>query len=208
MESSQPQPPTEVVVGGVALANATLPEKASGELVSAEMSNAQEVDTSPAVAPALPLPKANTAIRYRWLPDLIKVVAAASVIVIAAFIWWQPPLAESAFPHLSYVFEGKLYQDATLYRPAAMPSRYYVALPRKLAGHYKWFAIDRRREVVALTEAPGRSSIGGLAIRRNDPLGLDLEFRKIDGSEWQIYFLDDRILFSNAVLAVTLDTKK
>jgi len=37
---------------------------------------------------------------------------------------------------------------------------------------------------------------------------MDLEFRKLDGSEWRIAFLEDAIVFSNALLAVRLDTRQ
>ena len=130
------------------------------------------------------------------------------VVGMAVAIWYQPPLMQESFPYVSYTFGGRRFTDAVLYHPVAMPTRYYVALPQKLAGRYEWFAVDRRREVVALAEAPFRRSMGRLAVRRGDPLGLDLEFRKIDGSEWQIGFFDDAIVFSNAVLAVRLDAKE
>ncbi len=147
--------------------------------------------------------------RWRsWLPDLIKAALALAVIGVAAAIWYQPPLVKADFPYTSYFFLGQRAEDAILYRPLAMPTRYYVALPERLAGRYQWFAVDRRREVVALTEAPRRRLLGRSAIRRSDPLGLDLEFRKLDGSEWRILFLEDAIVFSNALLTVRLDTKK
>jgi len=133
---------------------------------------------------------------------------AAAVVGVAAVIWYQPPLVPVSFPYVSYRFEGRWAEDAALYRPLAMPTRYYVALPQKLAGRYEWFSVDRRREVVALTEAPRRRGVGGMAIRRSDPLGLDLEFRKLDGSEWLIHFTGDAIVFSNALLAVRMDTRK
>ena len=144
----------------------------------------------------------------RWIPDLFKVALAFAVIVVAVVIWYQPPLVKAAFPYASYTFGGQRFEDAVLYHPLAMPTRYYVALPKKLAGRYEWFTVDRRREVVALSEMPHRRNMGRLAVRRGDPLGLDLEFRKFDGSEWQIGFFDDAIVFSNAVLTLRLDTKK
>ena len=144
----------------------------------------------------------------RWLPDLIKVALALVVIGVAAAIWYQPPLVKARFPYVSYVFRGQRAEDAALFRPLAMPTRYYVALPARLAGRYQWFAVDRRREVVALTEAPRHRVLGHPAIRRSEPLGMDLEFRKLDGSEWRIAFLDDAIVFSNALLTVRLDTRQ
>jgi hypothetical protein len=144
----------------------------------------------------------------RWMPDLIKVALALVVIGIAAAIWYQPPLVKASFPYVSYVFHGQRAEDAVLLRPLAMPTRYYVMLPEKLVDRYQWFAVDRRREVVALTEAPRHRALGLQAIRRSDPLGLDLEFRKLDGSEWQIAFLDDAIVFSNTLLTVRLDTQQ
>lgn len=143
----------------------------------------------------------------RWLPDLVKVAVAFVVIGFAAAIWYQPPLVRAEFPHVSYRVRGEWAADAALYRPLAMPTRYYVMLPRKVYDRYEWFAVDRRSEVVALTEAPQWRFWGKQAIRRGDPMGLDMEFRKIDGSEWRIQFLDDAIVFSNALLTVRLDTK-
>ena len=144
----------------------------------------------------------------RWMPDLIKVALALAVIGFAAAIWYKPPLIRASFPYVSYQFKGQRANDVVLYRPLAMPTRYYIALPRKLAGRYEWFAVDRRREVVALTEAPPYRALGRPAIKRSDPLGLDLEFRKLDGSEWQIHFFEDSIVFSNALLTVRMDTKE
>ena len=132
---------------------------------------------------------------------------AIAVIGIAAFIWYKPPLIRARFPYLSYRYEGVWLTDAALYRPLAMPTRYYIGLPRQLAERYTWFAVDRRLEVAALTEAPRHRFLGRNAIKRSDPLGLDLEFRKLDHSEWQVHFFTDAIVFSNAVLTVRLDTK-
>ena len=144
----------------------------------------------------------------RWLPDLLKAVLALAVIGVAAAIWYKPPLTRADFPYVSYCFKGQWANDAKLFRPLAMPTRYYIALPRELEGRYAWFAVDRRREVVALAEAPAHRFLGRSAIRRSDPLGLDLEFRQLDGSEWQIHFFEDSIVFSNALLAVRMDTIK
>ena len=144
----------------------------------------------------------------RWLPDLVKAALALAVIGVAAAIWYQPPLVKAGFPYVSYTFRGQPAERAVLFRPLAMPTRYYVALPERLAERYHWFAVDRRREVVALAEAPQRRILGRPAIRRSDPLGLDLEFRTLDGSEWRIFFLEDAIVFSNALLSVRLDTRQ
>ena len=144
----------------------------------------------------------------RTWADLIKVACALVVIFLAIAIWFQPPLMRSDFPYVAYRFQGATARDARLYRPLAMPTRYYVELPQVLAGRYKWFAIDRRREVVTLAEAPTRQVLGWPVIRRGDALGLDLEFRKLDGSEWQVFFLEKAIVFSNAVLSVRLDAQE
>jgi hypothetical protein len=149
--------------------------------------------------------------KARWrhcLSDLVKAALALAVIAVAAVIWYEPPLVAAEFPQLSYTVNGQRFEDAVLYRPLAMPTRYYVVLPRKLEDRYAWFAVDRRREVVALVEAPQRTLMGRRSIRRSDPLGMDLEFRKLDGSEWRIAFLKDAIVFSNAVLAVRLDAQR
>lgn len=140
---------------------------------------------------------------------MLKIALAAAVIGLGAAIWYQPPLIRAESPYVSYSFRGApLSADAVLYRPLAMPTRYYIALPKKLADRYEWFAVDRRREVVALTEAPRHRFLGRSAIKRSDSLGFDLEFRKLDGSEWQIHFFENSIVFSNALLSVRMDTQQ
>ncbi len=162
-----------------------------------------------ATHPAVPMASAFPQSRWRrWMPDLAKFALAWAFIGVAAAIWYMPPLIRADFPFVSYAFRGQTANDAALYRPLAMPTRYYIALPRKLAGRYEWFAVDRRREVAALTEAPRHRFLGRHAIKRSDPMGLDLEFRKLDGSEWQIHFFEDSIVFSNALLTVRMDTKE
>lgn len=143
----------------------------------------------------------------RWGPDILKAAIAILVLVAAVAIWFQPPLIKADFPYLSYLFQNRPFTDAELYRPLAMPTRYYIKLPHELARRYQWFAVDRRREVAALAKPPERSFLGLPAIRRGDALGLDLEFTKLDNSEWQVAFNPDSIVFSNAVLSVRLDTK-
>jgi len=184
------QPPTPAPASTAEPANPPLPGKP-----------AQDPDRQ---APASAAPKS----RWRRLtPDLLKAALAIAVIGIAASIWYKPPLIRADFPYLSYRYEGVWLTDATLYRPLAMPTRYYIGLPRQLAERYTWFAVDRRLEVAALTETPRHRFLGRNAIKRSDPLGLDLEFRKLDHSEWQVHFFTDAIVFSNAVLTVRLDTK-
>ena len=144
----------------------------------------------------------------RLLPDVLKVVGALIVISVALVILVIPPLVQSDFPKVTYSYNGATYTNATLYRPLAMPTRYYIALPEKIADRYQFFAVDRRREVATLmTNTLSRTIFGMPAIKRTDPMGLDLEFRRLDNSEWRVSFLPETILFSNAVLAVRLDVK-
>lgn len=143
----------------------------------------------------------------RWGIDLAYSTAALAVIVVGAVIWYQPPLFRAKFPRVTYSFLGKTCADAELFRPLAMPTRYYVKLPHELKKQYRWFSVDRRREICAICQPPARKTFGAPAIRRSDPLGLDLEFRHMDNSEWRIGFFDDSIVFSNAVLCIRLDAK-
>ena len=147
--------------------------------------------------------------RLRWLlPDVLKGAGACIVVIVALVILITPPLIQSDFPKVSYTYNGTTYTNALLYRPLAMPTRYYIALPEKIADRYQYFAVDRRREVATLmTNTLSRTIFGVPTIKRSDPLGLDLEFRHLDNSEWQVFFLPQEILFSNAVLAIRLDVK-
>jgi hypothetical protein len=68
--------------------------------------------------------------------------------------------------------------------------------------------VDRRREVAALmTHELNQTLFGFRAIKRSDPLGMDLEFRHLDNSVWNVAFLPETILFSNDVLSVRLEIK-
>jgi len=142
----------------------------------------------------------------RLLPDIIKSGAALLITLFALTILLKPPLFKSDSPRVTYTFNGNTYTNALLYRPLAMPTRYYIQLPETLAGRYRTFAVDRRREVAALmTNELNQTLLGLPAIKRSDSLGMDLEFRHLDGSVWNVFFLPETILFSNAVLTVRLD---
>ena len=179
--------------------------------VSTEAKGPEALDAVVAVepSPAQPQGAGVPASRVRHLlPDVLKVAAALIVISVALVILLNPPLVKSDFPKVSYSYNGQTYTNAVLYRPLAMPTRYYIALPEKIADRYQLFAVDRRREVATLmTNDLARTFLGMPAIKRSDPLGLDLEFRHLDNSEWQVFFLPEAIHFSNAVLAVRLDVK-
>jgi hypothetical protein len=175
----------------------------------ADASEATTVSDQPTPPPPEPEKSAAPARQlHHLLPDVIKVVCAGLVILVALVILFKPPLLKSNFPKVTYSFSGTTYTDATLYRPLAMPTRYYIELPRKLVDRYHVFAVDRRREIAAvMTNDLKRTFFGVPTINRNDPLGMDLEFRHLDNSVWHVYFLPETILFSNALLTVRLDIK-
>lgn len=159
--------------------------------------------------PATPVTRLKERLR-RWRADIIKVVGAVLVGICAMGVWLHPPLLSATFPHVTYSIHGKTYDDAQLYRVLSMPTRYYVQLPQKLPeGYHDWFVVDCRREVVAMmTNAPQPSVFGPRFIRRGSPLGLDLEFRKMDRSEWRIKFAEHAVVFSNTTVTVRLDSEK
>ena len=179
--------------------------------VTAEAKGPESLDAVVAVEPSPVQPQSAgvPTSRFRYiLPDVLKVAGALIVISVALVILLNPPLIRSEFPKVTYSYNGQTYTNAVLYRPLAMPTRYYIALPEKIADRYQLFAVDRRREVATLmTNDLSRTFLGMPAIKRGDPLGLDLEFRHLDNSEWQVFFLPEAIHFSNAVLAVRLDVK-
>jgi hypothetical protein len=145
--------------------------------------------------------------KLKLIFDLTCILTALFAITLAAILWYKPPLLCGTNPKVSYIVDGETFTNALLFRPLAMPSRYYVQLPGKVQGKYQWFAIDRRQEVAAWAEAPVRHFLRWPAIHRSDPLGLDLEFRKIDSMEWNVRFQRDEIVFSNDALTVRLEPK-
>jgi len=182
-------------------------EQVSVEAAKGGGEEREEASPAPPAVPQPPVSLAPAKARSRRLwPDLIKGTLALAVVALGAIVWYKPLLISASFPYVSYTFGGQTATDARLYRPLAMPTRYYIELPRQLADRYVWFAVDRRREVVALAEEPSHRFLGRRAIKRSDSLGLDLEFRKLDHSEWQVHFLPDAIVFSNAVLTIRMDT--
>jgi hypothetical protein len=98
----------------------------------------------------------------RMLPDILRVFIAFTVILIGVAIWLKPPLISASFPLTTFSHKGGPEQEATLYRPIAMQERYYVELPEMIADRYQWFAIDRRREEVALCDEPIHRFFGKL----------------------------------------------
>lgn len=165
-------------------------------------------------AEAAPPPDAETPAPLRGrlrrlLPDIVKAALALAAIGLGVAIWLKPPLIRDTVPYVSYTLGGQTFTNAVLYHPLSIPTRFYVGLPAQVADRYQWFTVDRRREIAALADgAPQDTFLGWPAVRRNAPLGLDLEFRKLDGSEWRVFFLPEAIVFSNDTLAVRLDIKK
>lgn len=170
--------------------------------------HATDKETQPE-KPAAPVTRLRERLR-RWRADIIKVAGAVIVGTCALVVWVHPPLLSATFPHVTYSVHGKTYDDARLYRVLSMPTRYYVQLPQKLPeGYHDWFVVDCRREVVAMmTNAPQSSVFGPYFIQRGSPLGLDLEFRKMDRSEWRIRFAEHAVVFSNTTVTVRLDSEK
>ncbi len=179
-------------------------EEENGKLAESETTNPPE--TAPVLPPRLPdAPEVPISRWKKWGADSVKAMLALLMLALGVAVWWQPPLVAAKSPSVSYTFQGKVFRDAELYAPLSVPTRYYIRLPHELARRYCWFAVDRRREVAALTKEPERRIFGHYAIRRGDPLGQDLEFTKIDGLEWRVGFYADSVVFSNAILCVRLE---
>ena len=200
-EKKQPKTKTE---DNAVPAKSYLPQETP--IAEASMPSVSPDADAVVTAPSVSTPPSNR-IRH-LLPDFIKVAVALVIILLALAILLKPPLLKSDFPRVSYTFNGNTYTNAVLYRPLAMPTRYYIELPETLAGRYRCFAVDRRREVAALmTNELAHTFFGLPAVKRGDPLGMDLEFRHLDDSVWNVAFLPETILFSNAVLSVRLDIR-
>lgn len=171
-------------------------ELAAVEATKGDGEKQEEALPSPPVVPYTSVSLLSQKNRlHRFLPDVIKVSLALAVVALGMVVWYKPLLISASFPYVSYKFGGQTATDARLYRPLAMPTRYYIELPRKLADRYVWFAVDRRCEVVALTEEPSHRFFGRRVIKRSDSLGQDLEFRKLDHSEWQVNFFPRPLFF-------------
>ena len=186
------------------------PPREPQELAHGASAEPQEETPAAPDAPApAPVPEPPPRSRFRrLLPDIIKATVALIVIGLGTAIWLKPPLIRDTFPYVSYTFGGETFTNAVLHHPLSIPTRFYVGLPEMLGGRYQWFTVDRRREIAALADSPPQDSfLGWPAVRRDAPLGLDLEFRKLDGSEWRVFFFPDAIVFSNDILCVRLDTK-
>lgn len=140
--------------------------------------------------------------------DFFVTIFSVMGLALGATIWYRPPLFRSDTLEVKCSYLDEPIEGVELYRPLSMPSRYYVRLPHELRKRYRWFSIDRRREICAIAKPPEKNLFGIPSIRRGDNLGLDLEFRHLDGSEWQIGFFTDSIVFSNALLSIRLDKKR
>ena len=135
-------------------------EEENGKLAESETPNPPE--TAPVLPPRLPdAPEVPISRWKKWGADSVKAVLALLMLALGVAVWWQPPLVAAKSPSVSYTFQGKVFRDAELYAPLSVPTRYYIRLPHELARRYSWFAVDRRREVAALSKEPGWSGASG-----------------------------------------------
>lgn len=141
----------------------------------------------------------------RKLSDKIAVVLAGIVFALSVWIWIFPPLQPVSSPIAGYALGTNEVRQASVYRPVAVPARYYIELPETVLGQFQWFMVDFRSEVAArLKEPVSRRRFGLLSVNRSGDRGEDLEFRKIDGDEWRVSFSGGDALFSNSLLRVEL----
>jgi len=144
-------------------------------------------------------------IRKRKLSDKIAVVLAGIVFALSAWVWIFPPLQPVSYPVALYTVGTNEVRQATVYRPVAVPARYYIELPETVLEHYQWFLVDFRSEVAARLKEPiSNRRLGMLSVSRSGDRGEDLEFRKIDGDEWRVGFSGGNAVFSNSVLRIEL----
>lgn len=159
-----------------------------------EVAVAAEVKTPPPVL-----------IRKRRLSDKIAVVLAAVVFALSVWVWIFPPLQPVSSPTAVYALGTNEVRQANVYRPVAVPARYYIELPETVLEQYRWFMVDFRSEVASrLREPISRRRFGFLSVNRSGDRGEDLEFRKIDGDEWRVSFFEGTAVFSNSLLRVEL----
>jgi len=144
-------------------------------------------------------------IRKRRLSDKIAVALAAVVFALSVWIWIFPPLQPVSSPTAVYAVGTNEVRQATVYRPVAVPARYYIELPETVLEQYRWFMVDFRSEVASRLKEPiSKRRLGLLSVNRSGDRGEDLEFRKIDGDEWRVSFFGGNAVFSNSLLRVEL----
>lgn len=142
-------------------------------------------------------------IRKRRLSDKVAVVLASIVFALSTWIWIFPPLQPVTAQTAVYFVGTNEVARANVYRPIAVPARYYIQLPEMVLGQYQWFMVDFRSEVAARLKEPISSQwLGLLSVSRSGDRGEDLEFRKIDGDEWRVSFIGEDAVFSNSLLRI------
>lgn len=166
----------------------------------AKQEERQEVAVGPEVKTPSPV-----LIRKRRLSDKIAVVLAGVVFALSAWIWIFPPLQPVSSPTAVYALGTNEVRQASVYRPVAVPARYYIELPETVLEQYRWFMVDFRSEVASRLKEPiSRRRFGLLSVNRSGDRGEDLEFRKIDGDEWTVSFFEGTAVFSNSLLRIEL----
>ncbi len=140
--------------------------------------------------------------------DIFGITLACVALVGCILVWFFPPLLPDARSVAGCRVGNAAPQEAIVYRPVAIPARYYIYLPEKALGKFQWFMVDFRSETAAwLPESPERHTAGIRWIKRAGDKGLDLEFRKMDNTEWLVNFTPSGATFSNSLMAVSLQTQ-
>lgn len=142
-------------------------------------------------------------IRKRRLSDKIAVALASVIFALFGWVWVFPPLQPVSSQTAVYSVGTNEVRQASVYRPIAVPARYYVELPETVLDRYRWFMVDFRSEIAARLKDPiSRRWMGLLSVNRSGDRGEDLEFRKIGGDEWRVSFFGETAVFSNSLLRI------
>ncbi len=127
------------------------------------------------------------------------------VLAVLYLLWYAPPLIETHAATVSYSSSGQVHNDAIVYRPLFMPSRYYIRLSTVPRDEYHWFAVDFSRRTASLA-SPIFLQFGEPFIHRDMPIGVSLTNPKVE-DRWTVSLTATNAIFSNGALFVSL-TKK
>ena len=126
--------------------------------------------------------------------------------IFVALLWLAPPLLRSSNYTVSYVVDGLEFDDAEVFKPLGISSRYYVRFPSAKNRFYRWIGIDFERGVAAMAFLTEESFWGTPSIRRDQRVGLLLTNGKL-GEDWQVSVTRDVVNLVSSRMSVMMERR-
>ncbi len=123
--------------------------------------------------------------------------------IFVGLLWFAPPLLRSSNYTVSYVVDGLEFDDAEVFKPLGISSRYYVRFPSAKNRFYRWIGIDFERGIAAIPLFPVKCPCGSPCIHRDQAFGIHLTSGKME-SDWRVSVTRENVNLISSEMSVTI----